>query len=113
VTDDPFPLRGEVPDDELPTVSEWLAAGAPLREVEPIPERGGWFNMRCWNGLSAEQQHTLIHVGTLPLGYRPEGTCPRGAEVAIEFETDKASGPRFYCRPCAIVYVSSGLLAGR
>jgi hypothetical protein len=34
--DDPFPLLEETHGPaELPTVEEWLAAGAPMREVEP------------------------------------------------------------------------------
>jgi hypothetical protein len=28
-----FPLRGEAPDEALPTVKEWLDAGSPMREV--------------------------------------------------------------------------------
>lgn len=67
----------------------------------------GWFNMTCWNGLSAAQQTRLIEVGNLPLGYQPEGECPRGAEVAIETEDDAAPGPRFYCVPCAVDHLSA------
>jgi hypothetical protein len=66
----------------------------------------GWWNMVCWNGLSADQQTRLVEVGNLPMGYRPEGTdCPNGAQVAIETEDDSAPGPRFYCYPCAIAYL--------
>ena len=32
-TPDPFPLRGEVPDEQLPTLADWLAAGGPIREI--------------------------------------------------------------------------------
>lgn len=65
--------------------------------------------MGCWNGLSPAQQTRLIEVGNLPLGYKlGDGECPNGAEVAVETETDMAPGPRFYCRPCAIAYLTEG-----
>lgn len=63
--------------------------------------------MACWNGLSDEQQQRLIQVGNLPFGYQPEGICPNGAECAIELPDDKAPGPRFYCRRCAVEYLES------
>lgn len=63
----------------------------------------GWWNMPCWNGLSADQQARLIERGNLPFGYEPEGTCQNPATVWIEQQSDGAPGPRFYCRPCAIV----------
>lgn len=62
--------------------------------------------MACWNGLSIAQQVRLIEHGNLPFGYQPAGTCERGASVAIECQQDKAPGPRFYCAPCAIEYLS-------
>jgi len=65
--------------------------------------------MACWNGLSDEQQHRLIDVGNLEFGYEPAGRCPNGARVAIETEQDTAPGPRFYCVPCALVYLESGV----
>ncbi len=67
----------------------------------------GWWNMACWNGLSAEQQLRLVAVGNLPFGYTAEGECPRGAAVCIEAEGDIAPGPRFYCLPCARAYLDS------
>jgi len=76
-------------------------------EDGPYPNRDrGWFNMPCWNGLSGEQQHRLITVGNLPIGFVPEGGwCPNGAEVAIETQHDEAPGPRFYCVGCGITYL--------
>ena len=72
----------------------------------------GWFNMPCWNALSVEQQQQLITVGNLPIGYRPEGdACVLGAEVCIETQDDVAPGPRFYCRPCAIDFLTDRRLA--
>lgn len=65
----------------------------------------GWWNMPCWNGLSNDQQRRLIEVGNLPINYVEAGSCPNGAEVAIETEGDEAEGPRFYCGPCAIAYL--------
>ena len=62
--------------------------------------------MACWNGLSADQQARLLEWGNLPLGYREEGTCPNPAEVAIETMHDSAPGPRFYCVPCALEYLT-------
>jgi len=62
--------------------------------------------MTCWNGLSAEQQERLIKTGNLPMGYTPEGECSNGAEVAIECMDDRAPGPRFYCRACAVDYLN-------
>jgi hypothetical protein len=67
--------------------------------------RGFWWNMRCWNGLSVEQQERLLTVGNLPIDYIPEGGCPNGAEVAIETQWDQAAGPRFYCCECAVSYL--------
>lgn len=67
----------------------------------------GWWGMACFNALSPAQQERLVTWGNLPIGYRPEGwTCLNGAEVAIEVEGDLAPGPRFYCRLCAIEYLS-------
>lgn len=69
-----------------------------------MPARG-WWNLACWNGLSAAQQHELITRGTLEIGYHPNGECPRGAEMCIETMYDEMPGPRFYCAPCALDYV--------
>jgi hypothetical protein len=70
----------------------------------------GWWNMACWNGLSADQQERLIRRGNLPLGYEPAGgECQSGAQVCIEAEWDEAPGPRFYCVPCAIQYLRKHL----
>lgn len=67
----------------------------------------GWWDLPCWNGLSPSQQDRLLTVGNLPWGWRPESTgCSNGAEVAIETEHDQAPGSRFYCRPCAIAYLT-------
>jgi hypothetical protein len=61
--------------------------------------------MGCFNGLSPEQQHRLINVGNLPIGYRLEGKCQSGAEVEVTTQWDTMPGPRFYCVPCAIEYL--------
>lgn len=63
--------------------------------------------MACWNGLSMDQQIRLLTIGNLPLGYLPAGVCRSGAEVEVATMFDIAPGPRFYCRPCAIVYLQS------
>lgn len=68
---------------------------------------GGWFDLACWNGLSAAQQRRLIEHGALPFGYDAEGSCPNPARVAVETETDEAPGPRFYCWPCAVAYLTA------
>lgn len=70
----------------------------------------GWWNMACFNGLSADQQARLIEHGNLPWGYEPEGTCENGAEVGIETAEDTAPGPRFYCLPCAVQHLSARLM---
>jgi hypothetical protein len=70
--------------------------------------RDGWYQLNCWNGLSAEQQKMLIEVGVLPLGYRPAGECPNPAEVLIETKDDAAPGPRFYCRACGAAFLNEG-----
>ena len=67
----------------------------------------GYWGMHCWNGLSEAQQRRLIEHGNLPLGYEPEGECPRGAELEITCRWDEAPGPRFYCLACAILYLLS------
>jgi len=77
-----------------------------MDESEHAALMRGWWNMACWNGLSAEQQTRLVEWGNLPLGYVPEGTCPNPAEVAVEKETDVAPGPRFYCTACAREYLA-------
>jgi hypothetical protein len=69
--------------------------------------REGWWNMACWEGLSAAQQAMLIERGTLSLGYRPEGDCQEPASVCIETEHDAAPGPRFYCWNCGIAYLEN------
>lgn len=73
----------------------------------------GWWNMVCFNGLSLAQQTRLIEVGNLPIDYQPEGTCPNGAEVGIETQLDRAPGPRFYCRPCAVEYLQGPMPSPR
>ena len=65
----------------------------------------GWYNMPCWNGLSAEQQERLIRVGNLPMGFSDDGKCPNGAQVEVITMWDEAPGPRFYCLPCARQYL--------
>lgn len=74
---------------------------------------GGWWNMACWNGLSAAQQRRLIEVGNLPIDYQPEGECARPASVCVETQTDEAPGPRFYCTECGIEYLTRLLHAER
>ena len=66
-----------------------------------------WGHLVCWNGLSEEQQLFLVRDGVLPYGrWTPEGgTCERGAEIEITTMYDKAPGPRFYCRLCAIKFL--------
>jgi hypothetical protein len=71
-----------------------------------IPVRGNWFNMPCWNALSEDQQRCLITNGSLPFGWLPEGKCDSPAAIAIETSTDAAPGARFYCRACAVAYLS-------
>jgi len=66
----------------------------------------GWYNLPCWNGLSQYQQTLLIERGNLEMGFTPMGTCQNGAEVAVETQDDAAPGPRFYCAPCAVKYLS-------
>jgi hypothetical protein len=56
--------------------------------------------------LSREQQRRLLEWGNLPFGYAEQGECARPAEVAIETPDDVAPGPRFYCRECAIEYLT-------
>lgn len=70
-----------------------------------LPNRLGWWNMACWNGLSVEQQARLIEHGNLPINYRPEGECPNGAEVEVTTIWDRAPGPRFYCARCGADYL--------
>jgi len=91
-------------DDDHLTAHDVAEIAALLAGPSPRSSYG-WFGLRCWNGLSDAQQDRLIKVGNLPMGYRPEGSCPRGAVVAIETEHDEAPGPRFYCQSCAIHYL--------
>jgi hypothetical protein len=74
-----------------------------------VTPRRGWWQLSCWNALSAEQQRMLVERGVLSFGYwEPAGgTCENGAEVAVECEGDAAPGARFYCRSCAVEYLLS------
>jgi hypothetical protein len=67
----------------------------------------GWYNLPCWNGLTAAQQDRLIHWGNLPLGFLAAGRCTSGAAVAVEWEGDEAPGPRFYCLDCALARLTA------
>lgn len=67
----------------------------------------GWWGLACWNGLSPEQQRKLIDDGNLEIGYTPAGWCTNGAEVCVETQNDRAPGPRFYCRTCAVEYLAA------
>lgn len=68
----------------------------------------GYWGMWCFNALSAAQQRQVVVDGYLPFGWRPEGFgCDRGAEVSIETMFDTMPGPRFYCRRCAIEYLTT------
>ena len=72
--------------------------------AEPIHGRGV-YGLACFNGLSTEQQDRVVTVGNLPIGYVPEGECLNGAEVEDITKWDEYPGPRFYCLPCAIMYL--------
>lgn len=72
----------------------------------PPDKAQGYWGMLCWNALSADQQEFLRTKGYLPWGYRPEGECPNGAELEITTMYDEFPGPRFYCRPCAVQWLS-------
>lgn len=65
----------------------------------------GWYGLPCWNGLSKGQQDRLLEIGNLPLGYKPDGMCPNGAEVEIQTIYDRAPGPRFYCAGCGAEFL--------
>jgi hypothetical protein len=78
-----------------------------FRRIAAGPRPGALWDMACFDGLSEEQQRRLVHHGNLPMGYRPEGTCPNGAEVEIVTMWDLNPGPRMYCLRCAIQYLTS------
>ena len=59
-----------------------------------------WEAMRCWNGLSPDQQEFLRTEGYLPFGFRYEGDCNNMAEIGIETIDDEYPAPRFYCQLC-------------
>jgi hypothetical protein len=64
--------------------------------------------MKCWNGLSPDQQEFLRTEGYLPFGFRYQGWCNKGAEVEIVMiYHDEFPGPRFYCGVCAIDYIAT------
>ena len=73
--------------------------------MSDLHTRGIW-RMYCWNALCPEQQEFLRTEGYLEIGYRPKGECPNPAEVEITTAWDEFPGPRFYCRACAIDYLS-------
>lgn len=74
----------------------------------------GFWDMHCFNALSPAQQVFLVKEGYLPWGWEPEGNpgCPRPAQVGVETAQDLTSGPRFYCRQCAIEYLQGQILEG-
>jgi hypothetical protein len=71
-------------------------------------ERGMW-GLSCFNALSVEQQERVVQWGNLPFGYRERmsGPCCNGAEVEVTTVWDTTPGPRFYCRPCAVLHLSA------
>ena len=71
-----------------------------------IASARGYWSMYCWNGLSEAQQERLIKVGNLPIGYKPEGECPNGAEMEVITMYDESPGPRFYCLDCGIGFLT-------
>lgn len=66
-----------------------------------------WETMKCWNGLTPDQQEFLRTEGYLPLGFRHEGWCRRPIVVEIVTIHDEFPGPRFYCRDCAVEYLAT------
>lgn len=67
----------------------------------------GWWGLPCFNALSAEQQVFLVTEGYLPIGWQAEGDeCAEGAEVEVTTMWDEYPGPRFYCRECAVKFLS-------
>lgn len=70
-----------------------------------IHKRGLW-GLHCFNGWDKEQQEFLVNEGYLPIFTAPKGECLNGAEVGLETDRDTHPGPRFYCRRCAIDFLS-------
>lgn len=70
--------------------------------------RDGFWGMACFNALGPLQQQRVVEHGNLPFGYEPDGGwCPNGAEVEVTTMWDRFPGPRFYCRSCAIDFLTT------
>jgi len=67
----------------------------------------GWYDLLCFNSLSGELQARLVYYGNIPLGSPAEGRCHNPAEVEITTVHDAMPGPRFYCLPCAVQYLTN------
>ena len=69
----------------------------------------GYWQMMCWNSLSADQQRILLEVGCLPFGRKRSegGSCNKPAECEVTTQYDVAPGPRFMCLQCAAEFLSS------
>lgn len=87
--------------------------GKPRRALPTSPPDGwvterGWYDLGCFNGLSGDLQRRVVYWGNLPLGYdRNSGRCHNPAEVEITTVHDAMPGPRFYCLPCAVEYLTA------
>lgn len=79
-----------------------------VRTIDGAALDDWWYAIKsCFNGLDKEQQEFVVREGYLPFGYKPKGTCKRRPEVGIETRDDCFPGPRFYCRKCAIEYLTN------
>jgi len=72
-----------------------------------VTERG-WYDLGCFNGLTGSDQRRVVYWGNLEIGYdRNGGRCHNPAEVEVTTVHDAMPGPRFYCLPCAIEYLTA------
>lgn len=71
-----------------------------------VTERG-WYNLLCFNSLDGALQRRLVYYGNIPLGSPADGRCHNPAEVEITTVHDAMPGPRFYCLPCAVEYLTA------
>ena len=76
-----------------------------IEDLEHMAQQNVMWGMHCFNGLSAAQQKQVVEQGYLEFGSKPEGECPRPAQIEVTTIWDKFPGPRFYCRGCAIKYL--------
>jgi len=84
-----------------------MPKGLPQSPPDGYVTSRGWYNMLCFNSLDGALQRRLVYYGNVPMGHAEDGRCHNPAEVEVTTVHDAMPGPRFYCLPCAIEYLTA------